>query len=145
MYSIISNCCAAVEDIVAGPRKHLDGKWTTNGRRIDAEFNGITLHGTTQTRCIVVSKATDNVVQSSTKSLVIASVPHDSVVQDSEDFETIVASFSFFKSWNPPSLSLPPVKQNPTIQIPEEMICCGCPTTSSPPKSSPILASKITP
>ena len=29
-----------LEDIVAGPRKHLEGKWTTNGRRIDAEFNG---------------------------------------------------------------------------------------------------------
>jgi len=46
-----------LEDFVAGPRNILEGKWTMVD--IDAEFNG-TLHGTTQTRCIILLKATDN-------------------------------------------------------------------------------------
>ena len=42
-----------VEDFLSlAPEKHLDGKWTTNGRRIDAEFNGNSTRSTTQTRCI---------------------------------------------------------------------------------------------
>ena len=56
---------------------------TENGQRMvdESTLNLIVLlHGTTQTRCIVVRKTTDNVVQSSTKSLVISFMPSRTIV-----------------------------------------------------------------
>jgi hypothetical protein len=47
------------EDFVAGPRIHFGRKWTT----IDDESRlnlTVILHGTTQTRCIILPKVADN-------------------------------------------------------------------------------------
>ena len=57
--------------------------WTENGQRMVDESTlnlMVILHGTTQTHCIVVHNATDNVVRSSTKSLVISSMPSRRIV-----------------------------------------------------------------
>ena len=63
------------EDFVAGPRIHFEGKWTTMVDESTLNLKVI-LHGTTQTRCIVVHKATDNASQPPTTSLAtIYSVP----------------------------------------------------------------------
>ena len=63
-----------VEDFVNGPRIQFGRKWTT---MVDESTLNLTviLHGTTQTHCIVVPKATDNASQPSTMSLVVSSVP----------------------------------------------------------------------
>jgi hypothetical protein len=52
--------CEDLEDFVAaGPRIHFGWKWTT---MVDESTLNLTviLHGTTQTRCIILPKATDN-------------------------------------------------------------------------------------
>jgi hypothetical protein len=47
------------EDFVAGPRIHFGRKWTTMVDELTLNLT-VTLHGTTQTRCSVVLKATGN-------------------------------------------------------------------------------------
>ena len=56
-----------------GPRIRLGWKWTT---MVDESMLNLTviLHGTTQTRCIVVPKATANASQPSTMAFVISAV-----------------------------------------------------------------------
>ena len=61
------------EDFVAGPRIHFGGKWTTMVNESTLDLTVI-LHGTTQTRCIVVPKATGNASQPSTMVFVISAV-----------------------------------------------------------------------
>jgi hypothetical protein len=53
-----------------------------NGTMVDESTLDLTviLHGTTQTRCIVVPKATDNALTTLTKSLAISSVPSCTIV-----------------------------------------------------------------
>ena len=48
-----------VEDFVAGPRIHFGWKWTTMVDESTLDLT-VTLHGTTQTRCIILPKATGN-------------------------------------------------------------------------------------
>ena len=65
-----------VEDFVAGPRITFGKKMEQ--RMVDESTLNLTviLHGTTQKRFIVILKATDKVVQSSAKSLVILPCLH---------------------------------------------------------------------
>ena len=56
------------------PEYILDGKWTT--MVVESTLNlTVSLHGTTQTRCIILPKVTNNASEPSTTSLAIASVP----------------------------------------------------------------------
>ena len=58
---------------VAGPRIHYEGKWTTMVDELTLNLT-VKLRGTTQIRCIVVPKATANIVKASTTSRIISPV-----------------------------------------------------------------------